>query len=133
MVSNTKGYSVADWESEINLARNAKLDGFALNMGRAESTNGDSFKLFFSLDYAGNGPWLEKDATDIINKFKNNGAYFKHNGKPLVSTFEGPASAAEWDRIKPATGAFFIPSYSSLGAKEAAKINAVDGLFSWAA
>lgn len=130
----------------MSLARDAKLDGFALNMAWGEETNKASldnafaaanalggFKLFFSLDYAGNGPWPQEDATAIINKFKDNGAYFKFNGKPLVSTFEGPNQASDWNKIKPATGCFFIPSFSSYGAKKAMETGVVDGLFNWAA
>jgi hypothetical protein len=83
----------------MTLARDAKLDGFALNMGWNETTSVDSlanafkaanalgnFKLFFSLDYAGNGPWPQKEASAFINKWKSDAAYFKYNGKPLVPT-----------------------------------------------
>ncbi|KAF5528333.1 Mutanase [Colletotrichum aenigma] len=47
----------------------------------------------------------------------------------------GFSSSSHWVEIKAATGCFFIPDWSSLGAKPAmAKSNGVaDGLFSWAA
>jgi hypothetical protein len=130
----------------MTLARDAKLDGFALNMGWNETTSIDSlanafkaanalgnFKLFFSLDYAGNGPWPQKEASAFINKWKSDAAYFKYNGKPLVSTFEGPNQSEDWKKIKPETGCFFIPSFSSYGAKKAMDTGVVDGLFSWGA
>lgn len=51
----------------------------------------------------------------------------------MVSTFEGVGSAADWHEIKAATGCFFIPSFSSVGAENALNTGVVDGLFSWAA
>ena len=53
----------------MNLAKDAGIDAFALNMASGDSTNNATipmafaaaeavgFKLFFSFDYAGNGPW----------------------------------------------------------------------------
>lgn len=32
-VSNTATYTIADWENDITLARDAKIDGFVMNMG----------------------------------------------------------------------------------------------------
>lgn len=52
--------------------------------------------------------------------------------QPLVSTFEGPKSAPDWPAIKQETNCFFIPSFSSLGAKKAVALGVADGLFSWA-
>lgn len=58
-----------------------------------------------------------------------------HDSKPLVSTFEGPGNAEDWIAIKKQTDCFFIPDWSSVGAKEAAELanGVADGLFSWAA
>jgi glycosyl hydrolase family 71 len=103
------------------------------NVFKAANSLGNTFKLFFSLDYAGNGAWPQDEVIALVNAYRNNDAYFKHNGQPLVSTFEGPANASDWNTIKPATNAFFISSYSSLGAKDAMKTGVVDGLFSWGA
>jgi len=57
------------------------------------------------------------------------------NGQPFVSTFEGPANADDWVFIKSETGCFFVPDWSSVGAKPALELagGVVDGLFSWAA
>jgi hypothetical protein len=99
------------------------------NVFKAANNLGNTFKLFFSLDYAGNGAWPQDEVITLINAYRNNDAYFKHNGQPLVSTFEGPANASDWNTIKTATNDFFIPSYSSLGAKHAMKTGVVDGLF----
>jgi hypothetical protein len=103
-------------------------------MAFTAATNlGSGFKLFFSFDYAGNGPWAKADVINLINQYKSSPAYFRHGTKPLVSTFEGPKWAPDWVSIKSQTGCYFMPSYSSLGAKDAVATGVVDGLFSWAA
>lgn len=93
------------------------------------------FHLFFSFDYAGKGPWDKGDVTKMIQKYASSPAHFRHEGKPMVSTFEGPDQAEDWIDIKAATGCFFVPSWSSLGAKRAMEQagGVADGLFSWAA
>jgi hypothetical protein len=91
------------------------------------------FNLFFSFDYAGNGPWPMDQVISYISTYGSHGAYFRYNGKPFVSTFEGPGSATDWIQIKQQTGCFFMPDWSSLGAKVAMEQanGVVDGLFSW--
>ncbi|KAK6216891.1 alpha-glucanase [Colletotrichum tabaci] len=92
-------------------------------------------QLFFSFDYAGNGPWPKSDVESLINSYAGSGAYFDYKDKPFVSTFEGPEQAEDWIDIKAATGCFFIPDWSSPGARPAmAKAGGVaDGLLNWAA
>jgi hypothetical protein len=67
-VTNTANYSAADWQDDIQLAQDAHIDAFALNMAYGDGANAPNlaagyaaagslgFHLFFSLDYAGNGP-----------------------------------------------------------------------------
>jgi len=51
-----------------------------------------NFKLFFSFDYGGGGPWPETDVYNYLVVYTPNGAYYKTEaGLPFVSTFEGPA------------------------------------------
>lgn len=97
------------------------------------TANSLGFKLFFSLDYAGNGPWPVDEVLNLLGKFSSQSSYYRYQGKPFVSTFEGPESADDWKLIKERTGAFFVPDYSSLGAKAAMELGVADGLFSWAA
>ncbi|KAK2022430.1 glycosyl hydrolase family 71 protein [Colletotrichum zoysiae] len=124
----------------------AHIDGFALNFAYGEKTNALSipkvfsaansrgFKIFFSLDYAGNGSWPQDEVTALINRYSSQPSYFFHEGsKPLVSTFEGPKAANDWYLIKEMTNCFSMPSWSSLGAKTALRIGVADGLSSWAA
>lgn len=128
----------------MTLAQASSIDAFVMNMARDEITSGQSlanaftaannrgFKLFFSFDYAGNGLWNKADVIALINQYKDNAAYFKRGSQPLVSTFEGPLAAPDWPSIKASTGCYFVPSWSSLGAKSAMETGVVDGLFSWA-
>ncbi|KAF7537072.1 hypothetical protein G7054_g4064 [Neopestalotiopsis clavispora] len=147
MVGNTGQYGTADWETDISAAKAAKIDAFALNMAQGDSVNGPAleqafqvakaqgFKLFFSFDYAGNGPWAMADVIDLLATYGSHAAYFQFQGGPLASTFEGPNQADDWKSIKAQTGCFFLPDYSSLGAKVALEqtSDVVDGLFNWAA
>lgn len=128
----------------MKLAQDAHIDAFALNMAYGDLTNikalpaafaaADSvgFKLFFSFDYAGNGDWPSNDVINLIKQYSPHSSYFFYKGKAFVSTFEGPDRADDWPLIKLATNCFFIPSWSSLGAKPAVETGVVDGLFSWA-
>ncbi|KAJ5907801.1 carbohydrate-binding module family 24 protein [Penicillium taxi] len=146
MVSNTEGYPISEWEYHMNLALDAHIDAFALNIANGETTNLISlerafqaaenvgFQLFFSFDYAGNGAWAKADVINLIKTYSGS-AYWYYNDQPLCSTFEGPDNAADWIDIKKETNCFFIPDWSSLGADEAMQQadGVADGLFSWAA
>ncbi|PYI33812.1 alpha-1,3-glucanase/mutanase [Aspergillus indologenus CBS 114.80] len=147
MVSNTAGYTSEDWENEIQLSVDAHIDAFALNMAAGESTTARSlpnafaaaqklkFHLFFSFDYAGNGPWDKDDVLSLLGQYVSNDAYYFHGSNPLVSTFEGPYNAEDWVDIKSQQFCFFVPDWSSVGAKAAMALagGVADGLFSWAA
>lgn len=127
MVTNTPQYTDADWQDEIRLAQEAHIQAFALNMAYGDPANepgiaaafknaaGTGFQLFFSFDYAGNGPWPKETVIQYLNQYGGNAAYFHYNGKPFASTFEGPGNANDWTDIKAQTGCFFIPSWSSKG------------------
>lgn len=144
-MGNTASFSIGDWQNDIKEAQAAHIDAFALNIAYDDSSNGPSlenafaaaedlgFKLFFSFDYAGNGPWPKDDVISLINQYKGRSAYYYRDSQPFVSTFEGPGQAADWTDIKAQTGCFFIPDWSSLGAKTAMELGTADGLFNWAA
>ncbi|KAF4491793.1 Mutanase [Colletotrichum fructicola Nara gc5] len=148
MVGNTGRYSTATWRDDIRLAQEAHIDGFALNIAYGERMNAVSlenvfevasdmgFKLIFSFDYAGGGPWPKDDVLNLLKKYATRPEYFKHSdGTPLVSTFEGPEQASDWVDIKRSFPCFFMPDWSSKGAKRAAELagGVADGLFNWAA
>ncbi|KGO69674.1 Glycoside hydrolase, family 71 [Penicillium italicum] len=147
MVTNSENYTASDWQSDFKLAQNAHIDAFALNMAWEDKTNdasvamaftaaeAEGFRLFFSFDYAGNGPWDQDVVTSMIQKYSSSSSYFQYNGKPFVSTFEGPSNADDWVTIKAKTNCFFVPDWSSVGAKPAVELanGVADGLFSWSA
>jgi hypothetical protein len=143
-VNNVHSWTTSQWEADIALAQQAHIDGFALNMAAGEGDAAQvanafsaaqslGFKLMFSFDYAGNGPWAESDVISLIQQYSSSSAYYHYNNKPLVSTFEGPGQAGDWTNIKSVTGCFFMPDWSSLGANSAMQLGVADGLFSWAA
>lgn len=126
-------------------AQEAHIDAFALNIAKDDPVNDKAlpmffdvadeqgFQLFFSFDYAGNGPWDMGDVIELINKYAGRDSYYHYSGQPFVSTFEGPENSDDWLAIKQATGCFFVPDWSSLGAKPAVELGTADGLFNWAA
>ncbi|OKL58597.1 hypothetical protein UA08_06382 [Talaromyces atroroseus] len=144
-VSNSPNYTLSTWETDIGLAQDAHIDAFALNMGSGDSSNDIAlplafeaaeslgFSLFFSFDYDANGAWDKADVISLISKYSSSSAYYQYNGQPFVSTFEGPGNSEDWTTIKSETGCFFMPDWSSLGAKAAMELGTADGLFSWAA
>ncbi|CAG7976258.1 unnamed protein product [Penicillium salamii] len=146
-IYNSENFTLYDWEINIAEAQKAHLDAFALNLAYNYPTNNRSlenafkaantldFKLLFSFDYVGNGPWPEGDVIAVINRYRDNPAYYHHKGKPFVSTFEGSSNATDWKSIKKFADCFFVPGWSALGAKEALAVapGIPDGLFSWAA
>ncbi|KAH8601096.1 glycosyl hydrolase family 71-domain-containing protein [Bisporella sp. PMI_857] len=148
MVGNTLSYLDADWNADMTAAKLSGIDAFALNIAKGEAANAQinlafsvantvGFKLFFSFDYAerSHGTWGQAEVTALINTWKGSSAYYQHLSKPLVSTFEGPEFASQWGAIKSATGCFFVPDYSSKGARDGLLMapGVPDGLFSWAA
>ncbi|KAJ6014734.1 hypothetical protein N7540_009325 [Penicillium herquei] len=114
------------WEDKTNDA------SLAMAFTAAEAKG---FRLFFSFDYAGNGPWDLEVFTSMIQKYSSSSSYFQYNGKPFVSTFEEPSNADDWVTIKANTNCFFVPDWSSVGAKPAVELanGVADGLSSWSA
>jgi GH18 family chitinase len=148
MLGNTASFDVAKWQENIAMAQQSHIDAFALNIAHGWEHNdaqianaftaasAKGFKLFFSFDYAGGDePWPLDEVRALIQRYGHDGAHFQYDGKPFVSTFEGPENADDWNTIKADTGCFFIPDWSSLGAGPALEAGGgvADGLFNWAA
>lgn len=145
-VSNAYNYTLQDWADEIELAQAAHIDAFALNTAynqgdgpqyqlAFQAASSANFKLFFSFDYAGNGAWPMAQVISILQQYSSSSAYYEYNGKAFVSTFEGPENAPDWVTIKTTIDCFFVPDWSSLGAKPALELEdgVADGLFAWSA
>jgi len=151
-VGNTAAYDVAQWTSDMQLASSYGIDGFVLNIvspfndGSAvpqpsnafQAANAlGNFKLFFSFDYLGGGagnPWSSSDVISILNTYGVNDAYYKVDGKPFISTFEGPSNSDinEWSSIRSGVsgGIYLVPDWTSVG-PGGFSTDLVDGAFSW--
>ncbi|EEP78960.1 conserved hypothetical protein [Uncinocarpus reesii 1704] len=144
-VGNAASMTLDEWKADIKLAKEAHIDGFALNIApqdsytdsvlqKAYKAAGDTggFTLFLSFDYASGGPWQPDRVIRTINTYRNQPAQFQYNNKPLVSTFEGASNTNDWPAIKRETGCFFVPSWTSLGPQGVRNVvNTIDGAFSW--
>ena len=149
IVGNTYSYTQDDWARDIEIASNASIDGFALNIGYLDTINSagfvqsqldhayqaadaaGNFHLFLSFDYLAQGAWDQNAVIETINSYSWHPSQSTWEGKPLASTFEGPGNADDWGYIKSQTNCFFIPDFSSQGAFGAAAKPNVDGLLSW--
>ena len=133
-----------DYQREIKDAQQRGIDGFALNCGNwrkrephyaARSTMiyeaakqlGTGFKLLFSAD--GVAP---EEAADMVLSFYDHPNQFRHNGKPVLSTFAG---STEWGKkiveLIRAAGrdVVFVPYYYPKPASEMPQQTHVDQVF----
>lgn len=152
IVGNTAAHSVDTWSEDIKLASAAGIDAFVLNMGFPDSNvpqqvsnafaaaEKTDFKLFFAFDYLGGGtPWPatgDMSVVSYLNQYKNSKSYFRYEGKPFVSTFEGVANTQDWaygGPIRSSVGdLYFVPDWSSLGPEGIkAHLDKIEGAFSW--
>jgi len=150
MLGLTDGQTQQRWREEMERAKAIGIDGFALNAGPKDGwTNAQlqlaydtaaqipGFSVFVSFDMLCCGPWGIPQVSGIINKYKGHKGQTKVDGKPFVSTFEGPDFAHQWAEVKKQTGNFFlVPDWSSKGPqgiKPFADQGVIDGIFSWEA
>jgi len=94
---------------------------------------GTDFKFVFSFDYAALGAWKIDDVVMYLQRFGGHASYHRHNGLPMVTTFEGPASADDWIKIKSRAPCFLVPEWDSQGIDYALSKSVVDGYSSWSA
>ncbi|MCJ1394120.1 hypothetical protein MMC18_006998 [Xylographa bjoerkii] len=147
IVGNAYGFNQTTYAQDMSLASAAGIDGFALNIAGDTWTEDQldsayaaagsipGFSLFLSFDHASNdanfgGSFTAQNITGYINKYKAEPAQYLYGGKPVASTFEGPAHAADWATVKAATGCFFIPDWTSMKGNPSTFAN-VDGALSW--
>lgn len=140
-MGNTAAYGLADWKKDINLAKAAGIDAFALNIAaQTEYTNDQlenayraaeslGFKLFLSFDYAAQGPFSSSAVITLLQKYANSSAQFKVNGASFVSTFEGLDNSDDWRTIRASVPIYFVPDWTSKGPEvfRQSKLDVVDG------
>lgn len=75
------------------------------------------------------GEWSVDKVVAIINQYKNHAAQMTVEGKPFVSTFEGPGWAENWSMVREQTGGIFlVPDWSSIGPYGVGeKVDIIDG------
>ncbi|KAK4187067.1 glycoside hydrolase [Podospora australis] len=145
IVGLTCHQAVEQWSHDVKTAKEAGIDGFALNIGPSdpwtetqlchayhEAEQVGDFVVFLSFDMAC-GNWSVEQVTDLINRFKDSSAQFKVDRKTFVSTFEGPDWADNWADVRAHTGdIYLVPDWSSLGPYGIGeKLDLIDGAFSW--
>jgi glucan endo-1,3-alpha-glucosidase len=117
-----------DYKREIEEAQRRGIDGFALNCGNWEKREphykartllmyeaakqlGTGFELFISLD----GEAMA-ELHDVVRTLKNHPNQFRHDGRPVLSTFGGQggddhAGGRNLIRAAHDGGTFFVPYY----------------------
>ncbi len=136
-----------DYTNDINLARSAGIDAFAINYGgwnvdftvqerylkdfySAAETQG--FKVFLSIDCTS-----VTDSNMVVrltNQYANSSAQFKIDGKLVLSSFQTNPPAWNWqtdvlDKIN--SPVFFIPGTLSDNAEQVFSQTPGDGFFPW--
>ncbi len=119
---------VEDYQREIRDAQMSGIDGFALNCGgwtlrephykkrallmyQAAQEMDTGFKLFISADYASN--LTTNETRDMVETFRYHPCQFRHDGKPVLSTFGGKSEQTEFI-LKEFTGdrkIVYVPFY----------------------
>jgi len=144
MMGYSSGMTQDMWTTDVNSAKAASIDGFALNCGPTDDWNSEQlgyafsaaeaagFSLFISFDMS--YTWDPTTVGNWINQYSASSAYFRVNNQPVASTFEGPTWASNWAAVKSAVsgGVFVMPDYTSLGPSGIGSvIGEIDGFFSW--
>jgi glucan endo-1,3-alpha-glucosidase len=147
VVGLTYNQTVEQWRHDISSAAASSIDGFALNVGAQDahtltalrhayeaaadwSANTTPFSLFLSFDFAASDGWNIDKVANFTNTFKDEPAQFKVDGRPLVSTFEGPGFADPWKQVREKVdgGIHFVPDWSSLSPEGVGrKLDVIDG------
>lgn len=86
-----------------------------------------SFKVFLQFDYNAYSGWTADQVSGIISTYAKSSAQFNVNGKPLVSTFEGPSHSSDWTTIKANTNCFFAPDWTSVKTSAPGDFSVTDG------
>lgn len=136
IVNNTKAHSQSTWESDITLAKDVGIDGFALNIVypdpspnqvalafAAAEALGSQFKLFLSFDYVNGEPWPATGDVSVVSyltEYTNSTAYLRYTGDeiPFVSTRGGEDEGSDWAQfgdIRTDFGSiYFVPEWTNL-------------------
>ncbi|KAN0087472.1 glycoside hydrolase family 71 protein [Tylopilus felleus] len=159
MVGNTYPYTQQNWLSDILLAHQSGIDGFALNVGsdswqpqqvanayQAAQQSGTGFKLFLSFDMTSlpcNGASDAATLRNYITTYASHPNQLIYNGRVFASAFSGEScqfgqssvqSGWQTQFLQQLTGknaVFFVPSFF-VDTSDFQSFNGVaNGMFNW--
>lgn len=135
--------SSKDYDADMQKAKAAGIDAFALNIGldtytekqldfAYKSAADNGFKVFISFDYNYYTTGSEGAAASLIKKYGAQASQLKVDNKIFVSTFNGnqePAKTLNAPALKAAAGdIFLVPNFQPKGS-----LDGIDGAFNWMA
>lgn len=151
LVSTQVGHNTSSFTKEINLARNAGIDVFAVNIANFPNANGidyqgvcDSFfdaadqtglKLYLSIDTDSNG-FTTDSYQSTLQRYLTRKSYFQLNGKYFVSTFSGTNSGIDFPKANSILKSqgfpiYFAPTFFASPDEFSNKYNYIDALVQW--
>ncbi|ODN93422.1 hypothetical protein L198_05287 [Cryptococcus wingfieldii CBS 7118] len=143
MVGIVSTYTQSDWLADMQLAKDAGIDGFALNIGVDSYSEGQldlayaacetlsEFNVFISFDFNWYTLANVTGVADMLKRFKDSSAQYRVDGKPFVSSFIG--DGFDWSSTASQVGEelYAVPFFQAT--EDNANDAGVSGLFSWAA
>lgn len=140
MVGIVSQFQQADWEKDMQIAKDHGIDGFALNIGVDDYTQKQldlaftaaevvDFQLFISFDFNWYSISDTNGVSTMLKRYMDKPQQYKVDGKPFVSTFVG--DGFDWGAVEQQVGKevhsvpFYEPSASN------ADLTSLSGLFSW--
>jgi hypothetical protein len=140
MVGIVSTYAQSDWESDMSLAKSKGITGFALNIGvdsyaEAQLDLGYAaaaavgFDVFISFDFNWYTISNTSGVISMLQRYVNQPAQFKIDGKPFVSTFIG--DGFDWGAVESGVGQelYSVPFWQP--SSDNAANAGLSGLFSW--
>ncbi|ODN73979.1 hypothetical protein L202_07473 [Cryptococcus amylolentus CBS 6039] len=143
MVGIVSTYTQSDWLADMQLAMDAGIDGFALNIGvdsysesqldlaYAACETLSDFNVFISFDFNWYTTANVTGVADMLKLFKDSSAQYRVDGKPFVSSFIG--DGFDWSSVASQVGEelYAVPYFQAT--EDNVNNAGVSGLFSWAA
>ncbi|KAG8214499.1 glycoside hydrolase family 71 protein [Butyriboletus roseoflavus] len=159
IVGNTAPYTLQNWLSDVTLAHQNGIDGFALNVGsdswesqqvanayQAALQSGTNFKLFLSFDMTSLPCGSANDATTLrnyITTYASHPNQLIYDSRVLASTFSGESCQfgqgsvqSGWStqfvqQLSGKNAVYFVPSFFISTSKFQSFSGVIDGMFNW--
>ncbi|KAF2004700.1 glycoside hydrolase family 71 protein [Amniculicola lignicola CBS 123094] len=139
IVPNRK--SSSDYDTDMQLAKAAGIDAFALNIGTDPYTNDqltyayesaakNNMKVFISFDFNWFATGDAGKVGSLIQEFGSKPGQLKVDGKVFVSSFTGDGLSIEAVRAASGTEIYFAPNFHP---EQTADASSLDGALNWIA